>query len=90
MQGYILSSFFYGYITTQLLGGYFAAKFGGKAIFGSGIAVTAALTVVTPWLASADVYLLLAVRIIEGIFEVCIGCPLKSIYNLYATNNVFT
>ncbi|XP_030764123.1 sialin-like [Sitophilus oryzae] len=69
MQGYILSSFFYGYITTQLLGGYFATKFGGKMIFGSGIAVTSALTVITPWLASASVYLLLAVRIIEGIFE---------------------
>ncbi|KAF7267420.1 hypothetical protein GWI33_019354 [Rhynchophorus ferrugineus] len=69
MQGYILSSFFYGYITTQLLGGYFATKFGGKIIFGSGIAVTAALTVITPWLASTSVYLLLAVRIVEGIFE---------------------
>ncbi|KAL1494699.1 hypothetical protein ABEB36_010257 [Hypothenemus hampei] len=69
MQGYILSSFFYGYITTQLLGGYLATKFGGKTIFGTGIAVTAALTVITPWLAYAHVYLLLAVRIIEGIFE---------------------
>ncbi|XP_066138412.1 sialin [Euwallacea fornicatus] len=69
LQGYILSSFFYGYITTQLLGGYLAAKFGGKVIFGSGVAVTAALTLVTPWLASAHVYLLLAVRIVEGIFE---------------------
>lgn len=70
MQGYILSSFFYGYITTQLLGGYLATKFGGKTIFGSGVAVTAALTVITPWLAYSSVYLLLAVRVIEGIFEV--------------------
>ncbi|XP_060516790.1 sialin-like isoform X1 [Cylas formicarius] len=69
MQGYILSSFFYGYITTQLLGGYLSARFGGKIIFGAGIGVTALLTLVTPWLASAHVYLLLAVRIIEGIFE---------------------
>lgn len=69
MQGYILSSFFYGYITTQLLGGYLATRFGGKTIFGSGVAVTAALTVITPWLAYSSVYLLLAVRVIEGIFE---------------------
>ncbi|CAG9768368.1 unnamed protein product [Ceutorhynchus assimilis] len=69
MQGYILSSFFYGYITTQLLGGYLSAKFGGKTIFGSGVAVTAALTVITPVLAKTNVYLLLSVRIIEGIFE---------------------
>ncbi|XP_066152459.1 sialin-like [Euwallacea fornicatus] len=68
-RGYILSSFFYGYITTQLLGGYFAKKYGGKIIFGTGIFVTGALTVITPWLADANVYLLLAARIIEGVFE---------------------
>ncbi|KAJ8946672.1 hypothetical protein NQ318_019987 [Aromia moschata] len=69
LQGYVLSSFFYGYITTQLLGGYLAAKFGGARIFGTGIAVTAALTIITPWLAKSSVSLLLVVRIIEGIFE---------------------
>ncbi|KAJ8952110.1 hypothetical protein NQ314_007603, partial [Rhamnusium bicolor] len=69
LQGYILSSFFYGYITTQLFGGYLAARIGGKRIFGAGIAVTAGLTLITPWLAKTNVYLLLAVRIIEGIFE---------------------
>lgn len=69
LQGYILSSFFYGYITTQLLGGFLAAKYGGKRVFGTGIAVTAVLTLVTPWIAQTSVYLLLAVRIIEGIFE---------------------
>ncbi|XP_072381509.1 sialin-like isoform X1 [Diabrotica undecimpunctata] len=69
LQGYILSSFFYGYITTQLLGGYLAARYGGKRVFGIGIAVTALLTLVTPWIARTNVYLLLAVRIIEGIFE---------------------
>ncbi|CAH1100740.1 unnamed protein product [Psylliodes chrysocephalus] len=69
LQGYILSSFFYGYITTQLLGGYLASRIGGKRVFGAGIAVTALLTLVTPWIAQTSVYLLLAVRIIEGIFE---------------------
>lgn len=52
------------------MGGYFAKKYGGKIIFGTGIAITAAFTVVTPWLASASVYLLLAARIIEGFAEV--------------------
>ncbi|CAG9864853.1 unnamed protein product [Phyllotreta striolata] len=69
LQGYVLSSFFYGYITTQLFGGYLAARIGGKRVFGAGIAVTALLTLVTPWIASLHVYFLLAVRIIEGIFE---------------------
>ncbi|KAL1496957.1 hypothetical protein ABEB36_008000 [Hypothenemus hampei] len=69
IQGYILSSFFYGYITTQLLGGYLAKLYGGKLVYGAGIAITATLTIVTPWLASINFYLLMAVRIVEGICE---------------------
>lgn len=38
-------------------------------MFGGGIAVTGFLTLLTPMLANTNVYLLLAVRIIEGIFE---------------------
>lgn len=30
VQGVILSSFFYGYIVTQIPGGYLAATYGGK------------------------------------------------------------
>lgn len=68
-QGYVLSSFFYGYITTQLFGGWLSAKIGGKRVFGGGIAVTALLTLVTPVLAKVNIYLLLSLRIVEGIFE---------------------
>lgn len=31
-QGFILSSFFYGYITTQIIGGYLASRFGGHLV----------------------------------------------------------
>lgn len=72
MQGHILSAFFYGYIATQFAGGLLAAKIGGKLLFGLGVVVTAAFTLITPWLVVANVYLLIAVRVIEGIFEVCI------------------
>ncbi|KAJ3656273.1 hypothetical protein Zmor_015361 [Zophobas morio] len=68
-QGLVLSSFFYGYITTQFFGGWISAKIGGKRVYGIGIAVTAFLTLLTPWLTTVSVYLLLAIRIIEGIFE---------------------
>jgi ACS family sodium-dependent inorganic phosphate cotransporter len=81
IQGYILSSFFYGYITTQILGGWISAKIGGKRVFGTGIAVTGALTLLTPWLANVNVYLLLTVRIIEGIFE---GVTYPSIHAVWA------
>lgn len=68
-QGLVLSSFFYGYILTQLAGGFVAAKIGGHRVFGIGIGATAVFTLLTPLAANINFYLLLAVRIIEGIFE---------------------
>jgi ACS family sodium-dependent inorganic phosphate cotransporter len=68
-KGLILSSFFYGYITTQLIGGVIAAKIGGNRIFGIGIGMTAILTLLTPLAAKTHLYVLLAIRIIEGVFE---------------------
>ncbi|XP_055689170.1 sialin-like [Lutzomyia longipalpis] len=68
-QGLVLSSFFYGYILTQLIGGYLGSKFGGHYVFASGIGVTAILTLVTPVAAKHSLGMLLAVRIIEGVFE---------------------
>lgn len=70
MQGYVLSSFFYGYITTQLAGGWLAARIGGKRVYGFGVFVTSLLTLITPFAAHSSVYLLLTVRVIEGVFEV--------------------
>ncbi|XP_060516794.1 sialin-like isoform X2 [Cylas formicarius] len=81
IKGYVLSSFFYGYISTQFLGGYFASRFGGKIIFGSGVAVTATLTLVTPIAAQTNVYLLLFVRIVEGVFE---GVTYPSLHAMWA------
>lgn len=69
-QGLVLSSFFYGYISTQLLGGLLSTRIGGKKVFGFGIAITAFLTIITPPLVKVSVYILLALRIIEGICEV--------------------
>ncbi|XP_033727746.1 sialin-like [Pecten maximus] len=68
-QGIILSSFFYGYVATQILGGYLATKFGGKRIFGYGVLVTAVLSLVTPVVARVGTWALITVRIIEGLAE---------------------
>ncbi|XP_057337776.1 vesicular glutamate transporter 2.2-like [Microplitis mediator] len=69
LQGLVLSSFFYGYISTQVIGGWLSARIGGKRVFGIGIAVTALLTLITPPLTRHSVYALVTLRIIEGIFE---------------------
>ncbi|XP_031633346.1 vesicular glutamate transporter 1 [Contarinia nasturtii] len=68
-RGLILSSFFWGYILTQFIGGLLGSKIGGNLVFGIGIAVTSILTLLTPLAAKAGVGSLVAVRLIEGIFE---------------------
>lgn len=80
-KGYILSSFFYGYITTQIIGGYLGFRYGGNRFFGIGIGVTAVLTLLTPIAAKTDYYLLLSVRIVEGIFE---GLTFPCMYDVWS------
>ncbi|KAJ8316412.1 hypothetical protein KUTeg_006426 [Tegillarca granosa] len=80
-EGLILSSFFYGYIISQLPGGYLANRIGGKYLFGGGILVTAVLTLITPLCARWNVYLLVALRILEGLFE---GVTYPSIHAIWS------
>ncbi|XP_061418274.1 sialin-like [Lethenteron reissneri] len=69
IQGWILSSFFYGYIITQVPGGYLAARYGGKLLFGVGVMVTTLLTLLTPLAADLGVPWIIVVRVLEGIGE---------------------
>ncbi|XP_064144118.1 sialin isoform X1 [Loxodonta africana] len=68
-QGWILGSFFYGYIITQIPGGYIASKVGGKLLLGFGILGTAVFTLFTPLAADLGVGFLIAVRTLEGLGE---------------------
>jgi MFS transporter, ACS family, solute carrier family 17 (sodium-dependent inorganic phosphate cotransporter), other len=70
LRGAILSSFFYGYISTQLIGGLLGAKIGGVKLIGYGVLCTAILTILTPAAARYSVYLVIVLRVIEGVFEV--------------------
>lgn len=65
----MLGSFFYGYMCTQVLGGWLAARYGGKHVFGLGVLATSVLTLLTPAAARAGLPVLLAVRVLEGAFE---------------------
>lgn len=68
-QGIVLSSFFYGYLLTQLPGGFLALKFGGKNLFGLGILSTALFTLLTPLSARAGIGFLVALRVFIGLCE---------------------
>lgn len=69
-QGLVLGAFFYGYIITQIPGGWLAEVFGGKKLFGFGVLCTAILTLLTPLAARWNLYVFIALRVIEGIGEV--------------------
>ncbi|XP_065897730.1 sialin-like isoform X2 [Dysidea avara] len=68
-EGWVLSSFFYGYIFTQLPGGWLATKFGGKYVFGVGVLVASLLTLITPLMAYFNLWALVACRVVMGAFE---------------------
>jgi ACS family sodium-dependent inorganic phosphate cotransporter-like MFS transporter 5 len=69
-QGIILGAFFYGYVITQIPGGYLAEKYGGKWLFGVGTLVTAILTLLTPLAAKAGSGVFISVRVLMGLGEV--------------------
>ncbi|VVC38177.1 Major facilitator superfamily,Major facilitator superfamily domain [Cinara cedri] len=81
IRGVVLSSFFYGYICTQIVGGLLAVKFGGVRLIGYGILSTAIFTVLTPLAAKYSVYLIIFFRFLEGLFE---GIVLPSVHAMWS------
>src|SRR5271165_5927351 len=79
-QGLILSSFFWGYLLSQLVGGWVADRYGGKRVLAFGVATWSIATILTPP-ATASLGLLLAVRAALGIGE---GVNFPAIHSLAA------
>ncbi|CAG7818922.1 unnamed protein product [Allacma fusca] len=80
-QGIILGSFFWGYILTQLPGGYLGQRFGGKWPLGIGLLTTAIFTLLTPFAANMGKEALIACRIIQGLGE---GVTMPSMHAMLA------
>lgn len=68
-QAQLLSSFFYGYVVTQLPAGVLSETFGAKWIFGGGILTCALLSLLGPTLAHWNFYAFLVSRIGQGLAE---------------------
>ncbi|CAF5054166.1 unnamed protein product, partial [Rotaria magnacalcarata] len=66
-QGYILSSFFYGYAFAQIPAGFLATRFGGRILFGGSIGLCAFLTLFTPLCAQSGSGTLIFLRVLEGL-----------------------
>ncbi|XP_058767869.1 ascorbate transporter, chloroplastic-like [Vicia villosa] len=67
--GLIQSSFFWGYLLTQILGGIWADKLGGKVVLGFGVVWWSMATVLTPIAAKLGLPYLLIMRAFMGIGE---------------------
>ena len=80
-QGLVLSAIFWGYLWTQLAGGWMADRFGGHRVLAAGVAIWSLATFVTPFAAAATFSALLAARVLLGLGE---GVNFPSIHSLTA------
>jgi ACS family sodium-dependent inorganic phosphate cotransporter len=78
-QGLVLSAVFWGYLWTQLVGGWMADRFGGHRVLAGGVAIWSLATFVTPIAAAASFATLLAARVLLGLGE---GVNFPSIHSL--------
>lgn len=70
------SSFFYGYLVTQIPGGFLASFLPANRIFGTAIAISAFLNMSVPGAMSMDnVTVLCIIRVLQGLVEVS-GSPI--------------
>ncbi|VDI75516.1 Hypothetical predicted protein [Mytilus galloprovincialis] len=67
IQSTLLASFFYGYIVTQIPGGYLSDRFGGRRVFGTAMAVACVCTLVMPACARVSVVLVYVLRVLLGL-----------------------
>ncbi|EDV20484.1 uncharacterized protein TRIADDRAFT_61197 [Trichoplax adhaerens] len=74
-------SFFYGFIITQVPGGWLAEKWGGKRLSGYSMLGTSILNILTPIVVRHSVGLMIASQIIQGILE---GVRLPAMHAIWA------
>ncbi len=80
-QGYVLSSFYIGYLLLQIVGGRLADRYGGKIVLSMGVLLWSLFTLITPPAAAFGLTVLIMVRILMGMGE---AVTFPSIYSLYA------
>ena len=63
--GYVDASFFWGYIVTQLPGGFLASKFPANRLFGTAISLSSCLNLLIPAATLLDPKAVIAVRVMQ-------------------------
>lgn len=67
--GIVDSSFFWGYLITQVPGGFLASKYAANHVFGTAIAVSSFLNMLIPGAANLGYGAVIMVRILQGLVE---------------------
>lgn len=81
LQAYILSSFFYGYVITQIPFGIMAKKYGSLYFLGVGMLINSVFGLLVPMAAEFGWQYLIVVRFIQGLGEVrIIGTECKVVH----------
>lgn len=84
VQSIILGSFFYGYIITQVPGGFLAGRFGGKRIFAWFMFLCVVATLLTPVAARLHYGFLIALRILAGIGQGVVWPAMHALWAFWA------
>ena len=82
LQSLLQAAFNYGYVVTQLPGGYFAEQFGAKYVFGCSVLIPSIISLFGPILARTNVWLLFTSRLLMGLAQVCTPVYLTYLYML--------
>ena len=68
-----MSSFFWGYIVTQIPSGYFASVWSAQKIYGAGVFICGAATCIIPLMADLGGWqLVCACRVLMGLSQACV------------------
>lgn len=79
-KGFVLSSFFIGYITFMFASGVLATRYGGRRVLGLAVVAWSVFTLLTPPAAAWSMGALIAVRIAMGIGEAAVFPAAMEIY----------
>jgi MFS family permease len=83
-SGLILSSFFIGYIFSQLPGGHLAAKFGAKPMIGGSIFFSGLISAATPFAARSSFLALILLRVALGIVQGVLYPSIMTLWSVWA------
>ncbi|VDM93236.1 unnamed protein product [Litomosoides sigmodontis] len=83
-QGYVLSAFFWGYIFSQIVGGYLAGRYGGRLVIGFTVLGSAILTLLSPLAAKTSVFAFITARALMGFLQGAIFPAFHTMWSMWA------